>query len=161
MKSDLFIRFGATEKFEDFDCYRAKFLIRSAICQTLKREGFTHPAEVSVTLCSGEYIREINNEYRGIDKETDVLSFPLYEADELVGEITEPRVSLGDIVISVPRAKAQAEEIGSYFYRELMFLAVHSTLHLLGYDHERGTEDDELQCLKQKEIMSILLPDED
>ena len=63
-------------------------------------------------------------------------------------------------MISVPRAKAQAEEIGSYFYRELMFLAVHSTLHLLGYDHERSPEDDEIQCLKQKEIMSILLDEE-
>ena len=157
---DLFIRFGATEKFDDLDCYKAKYLIRTAICQTLKREGFTHPAEVSVTLCSENYIREINNEYRGIDKETDVLSFPLYEADELCGEITEPVVFLGDIVISIPRAKAQAEEIGSYFLKELMFLSVHSTLHLLGYDHERSPEDDELQCTKQKEIMGILFPDE-
>jgi len=158
---DLFIRFSATEKFEDVDCYRAKFLLRCAISETLRREGFTHPAEVSVTLCSAEYIRKINDEFRGIDKETDVLSFPLYEADELCEEITEPVAYLGDIVISIPRAKAQAEEIGSYFLKELMFLAVHSTLHLLGYDHERGAEDEELQCRKQKEIMSVLLPEED
>ena len=158
MKKDVFISFSATEKFEEID-YSVKYLLRCAICATLDREGFDRPAEISVTLCSPEYIRGLNKEHRGIDKETDVLSFPLYETDELMSDILEPVASLGDIVISVPRAKAQAEEIGSYFKKELMFLAVHSTLHLLGYDHERSPEDDELQCRKQKEIINALFPD--
>ena len=160
MNNKIFISFSATEKFEEID-YTAKFLLRCAICTTLDLEGFDHPAHISVTLCSPDYIRGLNKEHRGIDKETDVLSFPLYERDELSSEIAEPVASLGDIVISVPRARKQAEEIGSYFYKELMFLAVHSTLHLIGYDHERSPEEDELQCRKQKEVMSTLLPDKD
>ena len=83
-----------------------------------------------------------------------MLSFPLYENGEFDDAECQLGAPLGDIVISVPRAKEQAEELGNSFVREVSFLAIHSTLHLLGYDHERSPEDDELQCRLQKEIIN-------
>ena len=67
---------------------------------------------------------------------------------------------LGDIVISVERAAKQAEEVGNTFLDEISFLTVHSTLHLLGYDHERSEEDDEAQCTAQKDIVKMIKEDE-
>ena len=113
-------------------------------------------SEVSVTLCDNDYIKELNKKYRGKDSETDVLSFPLYDfsSEELFGN--QDTVPLGDIVISIERAKVQAKELGNTFLTEIAFLAIHSTLHLLGYDHERGAEDEEAQCSAQREIISTL-----
>ncbi len=140
----------------------ARALIRRAINAALEYEKFDEPAEVSVTFVDDEAIRELNRDYRGKDRATDVLSFPLCEdeddfvmppmSDEDGEEDAEP-VALGDIVISVERAKAQAEEYGHAFERELAFLAVHSTLHLLGYDHERSEEEDKDQRRRQEEIL--------
>lgn len=95
-------------------------------------------AEVGVTLVGEEAIRQLNRDYRGIDAPTDVLSFPLEEPGEIQTG-GEPEL-LGDVVICVPRALAQAEEYGHSFRRELLYLAVHGLLHLLGYDHETGEE---------------------
>ena len=81
MKRELYINFSATDKFEEAD-YGLKLAIRGAIYATLEREGFPYPAEVSVTLCSAEYIHELNKKYRGVDRPTDVLSVPLYENGE-------------------------------------------------------------------------------
>ncbi|MBQ8578007.1 MAG: rRNA maturation RNase YbeY [Clostridia bacterium] len=142
----------------------ARALVRRAINAALAYEEFKSPAEVSVTFVDNEAIRELNREYRGKDAPTDVLSFPLCEdeddfvlppADEEDGE-AEESVALGDIVISVERAKAQAEEYGHSFERELAFLAVHSTLHLLGYDHERSEEEDREQRRRQEEILASI-----
>lgn len=91
-------------------------------------------AEVSLTLTDNSYIHELNKRYRGIDRSTDVLSFALNESEE--PEIADARVNvLGDIVISVERAKEQAADYGHSLKRELAFLTVHGMLHLLGYDH--------------------------
>lgn len=98
--------------------------------------------EVAITFVSNEHIREINKEFRQIDKATDVLSFPLEEED-----------ALGDIIISIPRAKEQAQEYGHSFAREMGFLAVHGFLHLLGYDHETDEEEKEMFA-KQDEILA-------
>ena len=155
MKRELYISFTATEKFPEIS-YELKLAIRNAIFATLEAEEFEYPAEVSVTLCSAEHIKNLNREYRGIDKATDVLSFPLYENGEFDYNECILGAALGDIVISIPRAKEQAKELGNSFVREVSFLAVHSTLHLLGYDHERSPEDDELQCRRQKEIIESL-----
>jgi probable rRNA maturation factor len=130
--------------------YAQKILVRRAVEATLAYEGYKNNAEVSVTFTDNEKIRKINNEFRGIDKPTDVLSFPLtdYEssnvpfADELDG-------SLGDIVISLERAKEQADEFGHSFEREIAFLTVHSMLHLLGYDHV-NSEEEELDMRKRQ-----------
>ena len=93
-----------------------------------------------------------------MDKPTDVLSFPLLDFE---GDCEEPPIdelisNLGDIVISLERAKEQAEEFGHSFAREVAFLTVHSMLHLLGYDHEKGEEEDKEMRARQSEIMKIM-----
>lgn len=154
-KRKLMIRFAATKKFDEVDYY-FKSVIRRAILSTLEREKFPYDAEVSVTLCDNAYIRKLNREYRNKDKHTDVLSFPIYDNGEFdIGECISGAL-LGDIVISLERAAEQAKELGHSFLREVAFLTVHSTLHLLGYDHERSGEEDELQCRIQSEIVKGL-----
>ena len=152
----LFISFSQTKKFPECD-YEMKSLIRRAILATLDYEGFEYDTEVSVTFCDNEYIKVLNNEYRNKDSATDVLSFPMYDIDELESE-TNPdgSVSLGDIVISLERAAEQANELGHSLRREVAFLVIHSTLHLLGYDHELSKDDEEAQCLAQREIVETL-----
>jgi len=151
----LIIRFSATDNFPEID-YNLKSHIRKAAFATLEHEKFRYDAEISVTLCDNAYIRKLNKKYRGKDKHTDVLSFPIYENGEFdMGECISGAV-LGDIVISLERAAEQANELGHSFVREVAFLTVHSTLHLLGYDHERSKDDDERQCTAQKEIFEIL-----
>ncbi len=135
--------------------YRLKSIVRKAVVATFAYEGFTRDAEVSVTFCDNVYIRSLNLEFRNKDSATDVLSFPLYEKGE--AEITdELPVMLGDIVLSLERAREQAAEIGNSFEREVAFLTIHSTLHLLGYDHELSDEDDEDMCRRQREIISAM-----
>ena len=135
-----------------------KMLLREAIEPTLDCEDFGNVCEVSVTFTDNEGIRELNRKFRGMDKPTDVLSFPLFDYE---GECEEPPVdemisNLGDIVISLERAQEQAEEYGHGFKREVAFLTVHSMLHLLGYDHEKSEEEDREMRSKQTEIMRIM-----
>ncbi|MBA4547748.1 rRNA maturation RNase YbeY [Thermoactinomyces intermedius] len=111
------------------------------------------PADVAVTVVDNEQIHALNKEYRQVDRPTDVLSFPLWEPEEdwVITE-EEETVPLGDIVISYPKAKEQAEEYGHSIERELGFLAVHGFLHLLGYDHETAEEEKEM-FQRQEEIL--------
>ncbi len=134
--------------------YSLKRLVRRAVIYSLDHEGFFNNAEVSVTFTDNEGIRKLNLQYRGIDKPTDVLSFPLtdYEGGE-EPPADEEAVSLGDIVISLERAREQADEFGHSFVREIAFLTVHSMLHLLGYDHVNSDEEDREMCKKQKQIL--------
>lgn len=139
---------------DSFDVsYKLKMLIRKAIIASLEYEGFDNDAQISLTFTDNEGIRTLNNNFRGIDKATDVLSFPLtdYEGTEL--PIDEPEISLGDIVISLERAAEQAEEFGHSFEREVAFLTVHSMLHLLGYDHVNSEEEDAEMRRRQREIL--------
>lgn len=119
-----------------------------------KKEAVPNHAEVSVTFVNNEEIQEINRDYRNLDKPTDVISFALEEtADdevEIVGE--DLPVVLGDIIISVERAKEQAADYNHSYERELGFLAVHGFLHLLGYDH-MTKEDEKVMFQKQEEIL--------
>lgn len=119
-----------------------------------EKESVDGETEVSVTFVNNERIQEINREYRDKDRPTDVISFAMEELGEgeiaLMGEDL-PRV-LGDIIISIPKAKEQAEEYGHTFMRELGFLAVHGFLHLLGYDHET-TEEEKIMFTRQKDIL--------
>ena len=103
-------------------------------------------AEISLTLVSLEEIRELNRDYRDVDRETDVLSFPQYEGVEEMPE--EGELCLGDVVICIDKVKSQAEEFGNSFEREFVYLFVHSLLHLLGYDH---MEDNEKTVMRAKE----------
>jgi probable rRNA maturation factor len=119
------------------------------------KEGVADHCEVSVNFVSNDKIHEINREYRGKDSPTDVISFAMEEMGEgeieIVGEGI-PRF-LGDIIISIPKAREQADEYGHSFMRELGFLAVHGFLHLLGYDHM--TKEDETEMFsRQKEILN-------
>ena len=136
--------------------YELKCAVRAAILATLKYEGFPFDAEVSVTFADNEYIHGLNNEYRGMDKPTDVLSFPMYD-DGFPYDECQHGCTLGDIVISLEKAEEQANELGHDLIREVAFLAIHSTLHLLGYDHERSPEEDEEQCRRQREILESLI----
>ena len=153
----LFISFSATGKFPECN-YNLKSIVRKAILATLEYEDVDFGAEVSVTFCDNEYIKGINSEFRNKDSATDVLSFPMYDFDEELELETNPdgSISLGDIVVSLERAAEQAKEIGNSFEREVAFLVIHSTLHLLGYDHERSEDDEEAQCLAQREIIEML-----
>ena len=139
------------------DCsYRLKRIVRDAIEKTLFTERFWRDTELSVTFCNNEYIRKLNKQYREKDSATDVLSFPLFEEEEFDEEMCGQAVALGDIVISLERAREQAKEIGHSFEEEVAFLTVHSTLHLLGYDHELSPEDDEDMCERQRQIMKTI-----
>ncbi|PMC39669.1 rRNA maturation RNase YbeY [Bacillus sp. UMB0899] len=118
-------------------------------------EEVTEGAELSVTFVTNERIQQVNKEYRDKDQPTDVISFALEEMGE--GEIEiigagQPRI-LGDIIISIPSAREQAEEYGHSFMRELGFLSVHGLLHLLGYDHMTDS-DEKVMFTKQKEILN-------
>lgn len=111
-------------------------------------------SEVSVTLTDDAHIHALNKKFRGVDRATDVLSFAFRESDEpeVIGADFE---ILGDVIISVERAKAQAEEFGHTFLREVIFLEVHGLLHLLGYDHIADDERQEMEA-EQKFIMTKL-----
>ena len=135
--------------------FALKSAVRTAIDATLKHEEFFRDAEVSVTFCDDEHIRALNREYRKKDAPTDVLSFPIYEKGEAYATPDTP-VLLGDIVISLERAKEQGEKIGNSLEEEVSFLSVHSTLHLLGYDHETSQEDEDEMFGIQKEIVNAI-----
>lgn len=122
---------------------RMRMLVKRAIAAALRQEGYRGAAEVSVTFTDDEAIRELNRNFRDKDASTDVLSFPMDEED-----------TLGDIVISVEHAIAQAEEYGHSLEREIAFLTVHSVLHLLGWDHERSEDEEKAMFLRQEEILS-------
>ena len=133
-----------------------KTLVYKAVLATLQYEEIEDDCAVSVTFVSNSGIRKLNCEYRGIDRPTDVLSFPIAEDGNLEDAFDGEKFELGDIVISLERAREQAEQFGHPFEREVAFLSVHSTLHLLGYDHELSDEDDEDMRGRQREIMKIL-----
>ena len=133
----------------------AAALIRRAAEDTLRAEGLQAPCLISVMLTDGEGIRSENRDFRGIDRETDVLSFPLNELEP--GNFDEEscehdpdtgEVMLGDMMISLPACEKQGEEYGHGFDREIRYLTVHSVLHLLGYDHM--TEADE-RIMREKQ----------
>lgn len=111
-------------------------------------------SELSITLTDDEHIHALNKKFRGVDRATDVLSFAFRESDEpeVIGAEFEV---LGDVIISLERAKAQAEEFGHSFLREIIFLEVHGLLHLLGYDHIADDERQEMET-EQRFIMERL-----
>ena len=118
-----------------------KAFLRKVIRETLNAEGVDFPCEIDVRLTNDAVIQEINLEMRDVDRPTDVLSFPVFELqpgelpDESDADPGTGLVPLGDMVISMERVTAQAKEYGHSNRRELAYLAVHSVLHLLGYDH--------------------------
>ena len=124
--------------------------IKKTIRTAVEAEYPNHTFELNIFFCDDETIRSYNREYRGVDRATDVLSFPVFD----FGTPELPAL-LGDIVLSVPRAQAQAEEYGHSFEREMCFLAAHAALHLIGYDHENEDERAQMET-RQREVLSAL-----
>ena len=136
-----------------------RMLIRRCCHAVLELEQFDGSAEVDVSLVDNEQIHAINLEQREIDAPTDVLSFPLGENGEYDQNPATGAYMLGDIVISLERAQAQAAEYGHTFQREVGYLTVHSMLHLLGYDHvEGGLEAVRMREKEEAVMLSIGLP---
>ena len=135
--------------------FKIRRLIKKSVSEALAQEGFAYPAEVPVSFVDNEAIHKLNLEYREKDKPTDVLSFPMWEKEELSDgtALDGHAVTLGDIIISAEKARAQAEEYGHSIEREICFLSVHSILHLLGYDHETSAEDEIYMKTKQEEVL--------
>ncbi len=133
-----------------------RLLIRKACIATLTEEKFPYNAEVEVILTDDENIRELNRKFRDIDSSTDVLSFPLGSDGEYDENPETGMKMLGDIVISVEHAYAQAELFGHGIEREISFLAVHSMLHLLGYDHVESKLEESIMREKQEIILGEL-----
>lgn len=123
-----------------------KDLIEKSIKAVLKVEELDDDVEISVSFVGDEEIRDLNRDYRGVDKSTDVLSFPM--DDEF---ILDNRI-LGDVIINTRRVMEQAEELGHSHERELSYLTVHSVLHLLGYDH---MEDEDKIEMREREKLSM------
>ena len=109
-------------------------------------------AEVSILLCGDRRMRNLNRQHRGLDRTTDVLSFPMW--DRLPSAVDH--VLLGDIAISAPRAALQARQLGHSLGRELDRLVVHGMLHLIGYDHERSPRQAAKMRAKEGEILRAL-----
>ncbi|HPB78824.1 MAG TPA: rRNA maturation RNase YbeY [Sedimentibacter sp.] len=122
--------------------------IKNAVDAVLAEEGLHGDFEVSVSFVTNEEIKELNREYRNVDSETDVLSFPM---DEVFDGVT----ILGDIVISTQKIIEQANDFNHSLEREMCYLTVHSMLHLLGYDHMNKDEKNKMRA-KEKEIMKKL-----
>ena len=126
-------------------------LVKKAAAAALRAEGVDEPCEIGVTLTNDKGIHGINCEQRGVDRPTDVLSFPI---DEMNYDTN--RRYLGDMVLSLERAEAQGEEYGGGFAHEVQYLTVHSVLHLLGYDHlDEGEEKAQMRA-REKAIMKEL-----
>ena len=112
-----------------------RLLMRRCCQAVLQEEGFPEPAEICISFISNEEIKKLNHEFRGVDAVTDVLSFPLGENGVYDRNPDTGALQLGDIAISMQKAEQQAEQYGHTLQREVAYLTVHSTLHLLGYDH--------------------------
>lgn len=146
------------------DLAACEALLRRAIAAALEEERVAVPCEISVLLTDEAGIQAINRDQRGVDQPTDVLSFPMF--DLTPGEPpteesaeTDPETGLfplGDMAISLPRARAQAEEYGHPLSRELAYLAVHSVLHLLGYDHLDEGEEKRRMREREEAVMARL-----
>ena len=137
--------------------------VKKAVAATLAAEGVDEACAVEILLTDDAEIHEINREHRGVDRPTDVLSFPLnelrpgaFDPDACEYDYERECLLLGDMVISMERCAAQAEEFGHSFAHEVTYLAVHSTLHLLGYDHEAEGEQKKQMRTREKEILKLL-----
>lgn len=133
-----------------------RLLIRKACNATLNYEGITDSAQVDVTLVNDDNIKEMNKQFRNIDSSTDVLSFPLGENGVYDKNPENGALMLGDIVISVEHAFAQANLYGHSIEREIAFLTVHSMLHLLGFDHVNGGLEKTIMREKEEAILELL-----
>lgn len=127
-----------------------KKMAEKVVKECYKIEKITNPnLAITIIFTNPEKIREINNEYRKIDKATDVLSFPMFEKEEIEDiKNTETLEVLGDIILSIEQVEAQAKEYGHSFEREFSYMIVHGFYHLMGYDH---IEEEDKKVMREKE----------
>lgn len=136
-------------------------LVKRIARQVLKTEGVAPPYEVSLVFTDSETVRQLNRDYRGVDKPTDVLSFhmlPQKGNDSSFALPPDGVTRLGEVIISCPQAAEQAREQGHSPERELALLIIHGLLHLLNYDHEEPQEESDMRE-KEKELLKKCLPD--
>lgn len=133
-------------------------LVKAAVYAALSYEDFRKSAEISVTFTDNDGIQEINREQRNVDAPTDVLSFPIMSGDDSEADTDRSNgaVMLGDIVLNLERARAQAAEFGHSYTREVAFLTVHSVLHLLGYDHLTSDDADRDMRARQDAVLDMM-----
>jgi probable rRNA maturation factor len=131
-------------------------LVRDRALRALQREGLAGDYQVTLTIVSDRRIRELNREHRGVDRVTDVLSFPLASQDgaAFVLPPSEP-THLGDVVVALEQARRQAARYGHSFERELAYLTAHGILHLLDYDHEAEADRARMRA-REEEILADL-----
>ncbi|MDY3076346.1 MAG: GTPase Era [Peptoniphilaceae bacterium] len=133
--------------------------IECALAAALEQEGVQDDAEISVSFVGSEEIHKLNHEYRGIDQETDVLSFPIHEACDIEALKRRGQLNiLGDIVINMDRVRSQAAEYGHSEEREMIYLTIHSLLHLLGYDHMEEKEKKRMRAHEESVMRAVDLP---
>ena len=134
-------------------------LINKVVDECFKTEGLDKlKLYISITLTVPEVIKEANKKYRNIDKATDVLSFPMFEKEELEELIKnnyDVEDVLGDLIISIPKVEEQATEYGHSFERELAYMVVHGFYHLMGYDHMEENDKKEMRK-KEDEVLNKL-----
>lgn len=133
-----------------------RMLVRRCCNAVLRMENFAYPAEISVTFVNNQQIQELNQQYRGKDMPTDVLSFPMGENGSYDENHDTGAKILGDIVISLEKAVEQANRFGHSLEREVGYLTAHSMLHLLGYDHEKGGLEKVRMREKEEQVMTLL-----
>ncbi len=148
MKNFVQINYNNIEENEEYNK-----IINTVVKKCFEEEGLDNiKIYINIILTNPEEIKRINKEYRNIDKETDVLSFPMFQKGE-IEELIKKKENivtdiLGDVVISIPRVYEQAEEYNHSFERELSYMVVHGFYHLMGYDH---MEEEEKKIMRQKE----------
>ena len=144
------IEIDFTSKFEEFNDYEKKYLDITRV--TLEHLGLDFSPVISISFVDNKYIHKINKKYRDVDRETDVISFAFLDDDSNKDKTLHSKgvVPLGDIYISVDKAKEQAENYGHSLERELSFLYVHGLLHLLGYDHQNIEQEKEMFSIQEE-----------
>ena len=135
-------------------------IIKKVVEQCFKEENMEDSKlYISITLTTPEHIHEINKQYRNVDRATDVLSFPMFEKEEIDNKIAQKDFEyedvLGDIVISIEQVEKQAKEYGHSFEREFAYMLVHGFYHLMGYDHIEE-EDKKIMRPKEEKILNEL-----
>lgn len=141
-------------------------LVKKAVAAALSAEGVDEPCAVDVTFTDDAHIHALNQQFRDVNRPTDVLSFPLndlrpgaFDPDDCGWDYDREAIPLGDMVLSLERCAAQAAEYGHSYAHELQYLTVHSVLHLLGYDHVDEGEGKAAMRAREKAVMALLEPE--
>ena len=135
-------------------CFKEENLYDCSIYISVIISGRWVPGTIQSIISNEKYIKEINSKYRNIDSVTDVLSFPMFEQDE-IEEAKKNEEALGDIIVCIPRVESQAKEYGHSFEREFAYMLVHGFYHLMGYDHMNEEEKKEMRAKEENILKKV------